>query len=209
MPILFSSKYCQTDPQEQQFDGYQWGLLGGYKQFFTPKFGLRYYGSFNMGAYSYDGTAYNSDNRADIRTTFTNKLNEYTFHFNVDALYNFIANDTWDFGVFGGVGLGGVLYKYTIEEGIDNHFGKEGYSQIDTARDFNIRLNLGLRANIAKRHGIELFACITLLDNKETYAVLARNGVGGMGGLPDYELRGVTLTNTPLESFGIRYIFSF
>lgn len=39
---FFEGSRCAIDPQEQQFDGYKWGLLGGYKQFFTPKFGLRY-----------------------------------------------------------------------------------------------------------------------------------------------------------------------
>lgn len=41
--VFFEGSRCAIDPQEQQFDGYKWGLLGGYKQFFTPKFGLRYW----------------------------------------------------------------------------------------------------------------------------------------------------------------------
>lgn len=199
--VLFEDSRCAIDPQEQQFDGYKWGLLGGYKQFFTPKFGLRYYGSFDMGAYSYEA-------RNVSNVEFTNKLNEYTFYFNIDILYNFIANDTWDFGVFGGVGFGGVLYKYTMGGGTRINFGKEGYSQIDTARDFNIKLNLGLRTNIAKRHGIELFAHFGLFDSKKTYAVFAWDG-SIQDGLKPHERFDITLTNTPSESLGIRYIFSF
>ena len=88
------------------------------------------------------------------------------------------------------------------------NFGKEGYSQIDTARDFNIKLNLGLRTNIAKRHGIELFAHFGLFDSKKTYAVFAWDG-SIQNGLKPHERFDITLTNTPLESLGIRYIFSF
>ena len=199
---------CYTDPQEQDFEGYRWGLLGGYKQFFTPKFGLRYYGSFNMGPYNYDGTAYNSNNRTDIRTTFTNKLDEYTFHLHIDALYNFITNESTDFGVFGGVGLGYVWYKYTIKEGTQNAIGEKGYSQIDTARDFDIRFLAGLRVNLAKRHGIEVFIQLPVLKQEKTFAVFTGgNHFTATGNTPQYTA--ITLTNTPSSSLGIRYTFSF
>ncbi len=201
-------KICSTDPQEQDFEGYQWGLLGGYKQFFTPKFGLRYYGAFNMGQYSYDGIAYNSDDKTDIRTTFTNKLNEYTFHIHTDILYNFITSETSDFGVFAGVGLGYVLYKYTIQDGSSLNVGEQGYSQIDTARDFDIRFVAGLRVNLAKRHGIEAFIQLPMLKQKENFAVVAWSG-SIVNGLKPHKLVGIILTNTPSSSLGIRYIFSF
>lgn len=35
----------------REVNGYLLGLLAGYKQFFTHKFGLRYYGLFNYGSY--------------------------------------------------------------------------------------------------------------------------------------------------------------
>lgn len=195
-------KSCFTEPQV--FEGYQWGLLGGYKQFFTPKFGLRYYGAFNMGKYSYDGDsiAYKSEGRTDTRTTFTNKLNEYTFHIHTDILYNFITSETSDFGVFAGVGLGYVLHKYTIQYG---PILNAEYSEIDTARDFDIRFVAGLRVNLAKRHGIEAFIQLPMLKQKENFAVVAWDG--DPNGLN--QLVGVTLTNTPSSSLGIRYIFSF
>ncbi len=83
-----------------------------------------------MGQYS----SYNSDDKTDIRTTFTNKLNEYTFHIHTDILYNFITSETSDFGIFTRVGLGYAWYKYTMTEGIVIAVGKERYSQIDVAR---------------------------------------------------------------------------
>lgn len=161
-----------------------------------------------MGQYSYDGTAYNSDDRTDIRTTFTNKLNEYTFHIHTDILYNFITSETSDFGVFAGVGLGYVLYKYTITDGSSLNVGEQGYSQIDTARDFDIRFVAGLRVNLAKRHGIEAFIQLPMLKQKENFAVVAWDG-SIVNGLKPHKLVGITLTNTPSSSLGIRYIFSF
>lgn len=192
-------KYCPWKLQEV-FEGGQWGLLGGYKQFFTPKFGLRYYGAFNMGKYSYDGDdiAYKSVYRTDT-TAFTNKLNEYTFHIHTDILYNFITSETFDFGVFAGVGLGYVLYKYTIQDG---PFLNAVYSEIDTARDFDIRFAAGLRVNLAKRHDIEAFIQLPMLKQRENFVVAGWDGTLT-------QVYGITLTNTPSSSLGIRYIFSF
>lgn len=199
------TKECLADSQEQPFEGYQWGLLGGYKQFFTPKFGLRYYASFNVGKnYSYDGTAYNSNDRSDVRTTFTNKLDEYTFHLHIDALYNFITSERSDFGVFAGVGLGYAFYKYTMKEGTNQNFGEQGYKQIDTARDFDISIFLGLRVNLAKRHGIELYSRFALMKQREDYAIVVKPHI-----IWSEHYDSMTLTNKPHTSFGIRYIFSF
>lgn len=205
------SKTCGIDRQEQPFEGYQWGLLGGYKQFFTPKFGLRYYASFNVGKnYSYDGTAYWSNDKSDIRTTFTNKLDEYTFHLHIDALYNFITSERSDFGVFAGVGLGYAFYKYTIKEGTMSFIGSEGYKSIDTARDFDISIFLGLRVNLAKRHGIELYSRFTsLLTQKKTFVVLGEDKEHLINGIPSTELYGITISNAPKTTIGVRYIFSF
>lgn len=197
-----NTKECTADPQEQPFEGYQWGLLGGYKQFFTPKFGLRYYASFNVGKnYSYEGTRYKDAERNEIRNTFTNKLDEYTFHLHIDALYNFITSERSDFGVFAGVGLGYAFYKYTMG---DSLMGMDAY--IDTARDFDISIFLGLRVNLAKRHGIELYSRFTsLLTQEETFAA-----VGQVNDSPiRYDLTGIVISNAPKTTIGVRYIFSF
>lgn len=70
------------------------GVLAGYKQFFTDKFGVRYYGLFNYAKYNI-GPAYN------INT-------------NVDVLYNFANVDSIEFGAFGGLSLGYISYDYEI-----------------------------------------------------------------------------------------------
>ncbi len=76
--------------------GLKLGILGGYKQFFTPEFGLRYYAKYSRG---------NSYNTTDI---------------NVDALYNLPFGDDKNFGVFAGLGLGFASYiASTAETGFD------------------------------------------------------------------------------------------
>ena len=217
------------DPQNQSFDGYKFGFLGGYKQFFTPKFGLRYYSYIDFGMYEYEGTAYTLDASAGSEPTprahFTNKLNKYAFGINVDALYNFISNETWDFGVFGGLNFGYVIYKYKMRDGTNDALGLgeymlgekmgegSGYSQIDIVRDFDIGINFGLRANVAKRHGIELVASFGLLEQKETFIPrvfftnTSSQGNTSTTHTPSFEP--VTLTSKQNMSLALRYIFSF
>ena len=201
-------KICSTDPQEQDFEGYQWGFLGGYKQFFTADFGLRYYGAFNVGKYSYNGVAYKVYNPNEIRASFSNKLDEYTFNFNVDILYNLVSSDDTNFGIFGGVSLGCVWHNYDIKDGIDAKYTEKGYKQVDKARKLDAGLNFGLRVNIAKRHGIELYSRFALLKQKANYAVIAMGR--GVGADRDELLyKPLTLTNTQIRSLGIAYIFTF
>ena len=61
--------------------GFNVGLVGGYKQFFTDSFGLRYYA--NLG--------YLSSGVKDTDTNKTESLNAINYGVNVDALYNFVS----------------------------------------------------------------------------------------------------------------------
>ena len=197
---------CTLDTQN--FKGIKYGFLGGYKQFFTADFGLRYYGAFNVGKYSYNGVAYKVDNPNEIRASFSNKLDEYTFNFNVDILYNLVSSDDTNFGIFGGVSLGCVWHNYDIKDGIDAKYTEKGYKQVDKARKLDAGLNFGLRVNIAKRHGIELYSRFALLKQKANYAVIALGR--GVGADRDELLyKPLTLTNTQIRSLGIAYIFTF
>ena len=145
-PEHFKKSYEFLVGEEHKLKGIKYGFLGGYKQFFTADFGLRYYVAFDMAKYQYDGAAYMYSDDAmnygkwELRTKYTHKINERHFSVNVDALYNFIANDTLDFGVFVGVSLGYVIYKYDMNEGLNHYYGERGYKQIDKMQDFNIGL---------------------------------------------------------------------
>ena len=188
-------EHCSTEHQQDEqdkvynsflagerhdFKSTKYGFLAGYKQFFTPKFGLRYYAAFNVGKYQYNGKAYQRSDKPplyewEFRTTYTHKISEQHLSVNVDALYDFITNDIWDFGVFGGVSLGYVWYQYDMNEGVNWYYWERGYKQIDKMQDFDIGLNLGLRVNLIKRHGIEFYSRFSLMKQRETYIIIPLN----------------------------------
>ncbi len=88
---------------ETTASGARYGLVAGYKQFFTPEFGARYYALLDFGQYEKDG------------------ITELTYNFNVnaDALYNFLSNDALDFGAFAGLSLGYANYYDSEISGFD------------------------------------------------------------------------------------------
>ena len=79
--------------------GVRLGILAEYNQFFTDKFGLRYYGVIDFGEYD--------------------ELDVYNFNANVDALYNFFSKDEMSAFVFGGVYLGYTNYDQASVSGVD------------------------------------------------------------------------------------------
>ena len=86
--------------------GASYEIIAGYKQFFTPNVGLRYYANVTYANF-YDENP--------SKTTLIN------YGVNVDALFNFITNASANFGAFFGVGVGGN----TIDNG--------DFSQIESA----------------------------------------------------------------------------
>ena len=92
---------------------YQIGVLGGYKFFFMPEVGVRAYGVLNYqnSQDKYDGSK-DTDNTLGVSA-------------NVDGLYNFVSNESLDFGVFAGLSLG--YTKLTNKEErcqtqLENHY---------------------------------------------------------------------------------------
>ncbi|MGX3044352.1 outer membrane beta-barrel protein [Helicobacter sp. T3_23-1056] len=138
-------------------DGVTEGFIAGYKHFFTPFLGLRAYinvnalhGSITMSGITYSGTQLN-------------------YGANVDFLGNFIAKENIDFGGFVGLGLGGNTW---FGKDIDNE--EKQMQQKLTKTSFDVALNVGLRTNIAKHHGVEIVARVpflptTLLNRKRQY----------------------------------------
>ena len=117
----------------QNYTGYNAGLLAGYKHFFTAKFGLRLYTLFDTSYFKNDESALQS------------KFQAYNYTLNLDLLYNLFVKDDFSFGVFGGVGAGGVRY---VSSG--NNFD-----------DINLGLNLGLRINLSHHHGLEIYSRVS------------------------------------------------
>ena len=163
---------------KSSMSGLNYGFVGGYKQFFTPHLGLRYY--------------VNVDLHHNMSKDKKNILGDYSkpeiaiinYGVNVDFLGNFISNETLDFGGFIGLGLGAnTLTGKAIEDNV-KVWKEQNFKYNTTA--FDIWLNVGLRTNIATNHGLEVvarvpFLPITLIkvgDTKgtlgQTYSVLAR-----------------------------------
>lgn len=169
--VGYGGSQVKSDESKTNLKGISYEIIAGYKQFFTQDFGLRYYANF---AYA-DASKKASGDESKI----TGNVMDYGV--NVDALYNFISGDT-SFGAFLGLGLGanswgGKSFK-------DNKIDKTG---------FNLALNVGLRTEIAKAHGIEIAARVPFIA---TTLKKASVDEGKMTGSHTYNI-------------GVRYIFSF
>lgn len=161
--------------------GLNYGLIAGYKQFFTDSFGLRYYANID----------YNSSKiKMDTEKAALNAIN---YGVNVDALYNFVSSDGMDFGAFLGLGLGANTWSGKVVDEAKKMAKDAGKSLSTTG--FDLALNAGLRGVFAKQHGVEIFARVpfiatTMLDVKEG-------------------TESVKYTASRNYNAGVRYTFSF
>lgn len=163
----WSATYSSTGANVSGSDsGAKLGFLGGYKQFFDPKFGARYY--------------------------FSADFLDYTQNYNInaDVLYNFASKDIVEFGAFGGLWLGYAIHDMGL----------------DTAKGVDLGINIGLKAQIAQNHGVELFGHFGFLKQKYTLSdSMTEYGDYGYGsGSSDIEVK----ISQPYH-IGIRYTYSF
>lgn len=183
-----------------QGGGVNYGAIVGYKQFFTPHFGLRYYANINALHANLKPTTL-MQTHTGISTNQNITLLNYGV--NVDFLANFVANRAFDFGAFIGLGIGGNSY-----------FGKDldDYPKAFVAKNsihqnvwgvkkthFDFWLNAGLRANVAKYHGLEIFARVPFMKN-----ALVNNAFNSVGA--------TTSVKTSIKNawnLGARYTASF
>ena len=145
----------EKDPSESiSAGGFRYGFVAGYKQFFTPEFGARYYASFDLG------TDYKKDQTDADGVKTTIKVNSYNITANADALYNFISSNDLDLGAFLGLSLGYAHHTVKMES------ATEGMPDIKPS-GFDLGINFGLRTNIAQNHGIELYSRFGVLQQKK------------------------------------------
>lgn len=166
-----------------------YGILVGYKHAITGGFGLRYYADFN---YSY---------------AHQNKIWGMNYNLNVDGLLNIVEKNNNFFGFFAGVGLGAQSYGWSNKllenmlEKAGNDAGKGGVTTAPTQlpknekgkfsnkdkfsnpkTSFNVAINFGVRANLAKHHDVELgvrFRPVrATLDEQKMLSTPAGNGNG-------------------------------
>ena len=187
---------CNTDSKSAS--ALRYGFLAGYKRFFTENFGLRYYGVVDYGA----------DSKIDNAVTFNGvmiksspKISALNLSANVDALYNFISNDSLEFGAFGGINLAYASYEaknaLNLTPMIAGH-DKPAFKDFQLSR-FDVGVNVGVRAQIAQKHGVELYGRFAFMENKKEETL--------------FEAEGAKITQTfkaaqPYQ-VGLRYTFSF
>ena len=176
----------EKDPSESiSAGGFRYGFVAGYKQFFTPEFGARYYASFDLG------TDYKKDQTDADGYKTTIKVNSYNITANADALYNFISSNDLDLGAFLGLSLGYAHHTVKVEPANDTPDIKPS--------GFDLGINFGVRTNIAQNHGIELYSRFGVLQQKKELKDTYEDGSSN------------TMTYKASQPYqvGLRYTFSF
>lgn len=189
----------QSQSAKYKGDGVKYGLVVGYKQFFNPYFGLRYYTnvSFHHAELKSNTVAKDYGWKTKVDGTMIN------YGANIDALVNFVAKESLDFGAFLGVGVGGATW---MGKDLDDH---EEYIQTInsqwslTRTGLDVALNAGLRLQVAQKHGFELVARIPFIKT----SLLDESGNGNIGG----QAVNAKLINTLSNTYAItaRYTYSF
>ena len=157
---------CQIDLKSAS--ALRYGFLAGYKQFFTENFGLRYYGVVDYGAadFKIDNAFYMGE-----MVKFSPKISALNLSANVDALYNFISNDSLEFGAFGGLSLAYASYEaknalMDVTPMITMVDSKPAFKDFKLS-GFDVGVNVGVRAQIAQKHGVELYGRFAFMENKK------------------------------------------
>ena len=189
--------------------GVSYDFIAGYKHFFNPYLGARYYASF--GAY-----------HGALKADGFSRVDMIDYGVNADFLANVYANANLNFGLFFGLGIGGntIVGKYVsdfkrdLSDKIagDTRLCNNGCVNIKSkTTHFDFAINAGLRLNIGAHHGLELAVRVPLLS-KTIYSW----GVSQIGAVSDtdttMELKYSTnLFNEikPSHSIKLRYVFSF
>jgi hypothetical protein len=173
---------------------FRYGIMGGYKQFFTDNFGLRYYGVLDFGTdYKYD---LDMEDETGAVSKQSMKISTWNINANVDALFNFVQNDSLDFGAFLGLSLGYASHTAKNAKLVDDGASGVTFGGDLKAGGFDLGINLGLKAQVAKNHGIELYSRFGVLQQKEEQSLYSGN---------------VKVTNKFQQPYavGLRYNFSF
>lgn len=188
---------CKTDSKSAS--ALRYGFLAGYKQFFTENFGLRYYGVVDYGAdFKIDNAFYMGK-----MVNFSPKISALNLSANVDALYNFISNDSLEFGAFGGLSLAYASYKaknalWDVTPTMTGGSDKPAFKDFKLS-GFDVGVNVGVRAQIAQKHGVELYGRFAFMENKKEETLLED---------ADSKMTQTFKAAQPYQ-VGLRYTFSF
>ena len=186
----------QTDSKSAS--ALRYGFLAGYKQFFTENFGLRYYGVVDYGAdFKIDNAFYGDD----MVIKSSPKISALNLSANVDALYNFISNDSLEFGAFGGLSLAYASYKAknALIDTTPMLAGSEPAFKDFKLSGFDVGVNVGVRAQIAQKHGVELYGRFAFMEKTKEETLFEE---------ADIKETQTFKASQPYQ-VGLRYTFSF
>ena len=156
-----------------------YGVVGGYKHFFSPWFGFRAYGSFFYNQFTLQGRAASFGQQTPQAPQFPltldgGKSNIFQFNLtaNAEALFNVIAGENFNLGVFGGLGIGFQYWKseridtmYKFHQILNNESAVRGTDKAEDRRfGLNLLWSVGVRTNFLKVNTIEVGAYIPMFD---------------------------------------------
>ena len=189
--------------------GVSYDFIAGYKHFFNPYLGARYYAGF--GAY-----------HGALKAEGFSRVDMIDYGVNADFLANVYANANLNFGLFFGLGIGGntIVGKYVsdfkrdLSDKIagDTRLCNNGCVNIKTqTTHFDFAINAGLRLNIGAHHGLELAVRVPLLS-KTIYS--SGGSIIGAVSETDTTMELKYSTNLfneikPSHSIKLRYVYSF
>lgn len=160
----------------------RYGLMGGYKWFFTENVGLRAYVALN------NGTSYLQD--ASTQTPNGNQFNSMFVNANVDFLNTFYNSEQVSAGWFAGLSLGVGIHSGGIVKATTAN------SNLSNISGFDMGINLGLRTLFGKKHGIEFFT---------RFGVIGASATAEMNGVPVK----IDMSTTQIYNTGVRYTYNF
>ena len=153
-----------------------YGVVGGYKHFFSPWFGFRAYGQFFYNTFTFQGRSANYGAQGNLEGG-KSSLYQFNLTANAEALFNVIAGENFNLGVFGGLGVGFQYWKSNRLDQVyklHNTFLQQGQAfdkQDDRRFGVSLLWSAGIRMNFLKVNSIEIGATIpmfetTILDYK-------------------------------------------
>lgn len=194
--------------------GVAFGFVGGYKQFFNPYFGLRYYANINVLMARLNSKV--TQNQANLILDAGDNRSATLINYgaDIDMLINFIVrerNRIADFGMFVGLGIGGNNWSGAAIDDIDNYVTKreqdlkamlngEGLGWKASRNFFDLSLNVGLRTNIATNHGLEFAFRMPLLNDEFLKKEKSINNMGAVK---------LDVHRKTLYNIALRYTYSF
>ena len=140
-------------------------ISGGYKQFFgsSKKFGLRYNAFFEYAHAATNGVLMTGGNYITDGNNRSKRTGYDMFNYGVgiDALYNFVNEQKYSFGVFGGLSIGGTGWGFSgkasqAQSDKDTANANPNFSYKLSGANFQVMADFGVRTNFSKHQGFEV-----------------------------------------------------